>query len=97
MFTSKERSNLNGLAQKIDSICQIGKNGITDNVVESISTALEARELVKVTVLNNIDVDIREVADEVANKLGAEVVSTIGRKIILYRRSNKKGIEHIKF
>lgn len=97
MFTSKERSNLNGLAQKIDSICQIGKNGITDNVVESISKALEARELVKVTVLNNIDVDIREVADEVANKLGAEVVSTIGRKIILYRRSNKKGIEHIKF
>ena len=97
MFTSKQRSVLRGMAQTIEPIGQIGKGGISDNMVKSFSDALESRELIKLTLLNNSDEEIKSVSVELAQKLGAEVVCTIGHKIVLYRRSNKKGIVHIKF
>ena len=97
MFTSKQRSVLRSIAQTIEPIGQIGKGGISDNMVKSFSDALESRELIKLTLLNNSDDDIKSVSIELAEKLGAEVVCTIGHKIVLYRRSNKKGIEHIKY
>ena len=97
MFTSKQRSVLRSIAQTIEPIGQIGKGGISDNMVKSFSDALESRELIKLTLLNNSDDDIKSVSIELAEKLGAEVVCTIGHKIVLYRRSNKKGIVHIKF
>ena len=97
MFTSKQRSVLRSMAQTIEPIGQIGKGGISDNMVKSFSDALESRELIKLTLLNNSDDDITAVSIELAEKLGAEVVCTIGHKIVLYRRSNKKGIVHIKF
>lgn len=97
MFTSKQRSILRSMAQTIEPIGQIGKGGISDNMVKSFSDALESRELIKLTLLNNSDEEIKSVSVELAQKLGAEVVCTIGHKIVLYRRSNKKGIIHIKF
>ncbi|MBR3804116.1 MAG: ribosome assembly RNA-binding protein YhbY [Clostridia bacterium] len=97
MFTSKQRSVLRSMAQTIEPIGQIGKGGVSDNMVKSFSDALESRELIKLTLLNNSDEEIKSVSIELAQKLGAEVVCTIGHKIVLYRRSNKKGIVHIKF
>ena len=97
MFTSKQRAVLRSMAQTIEPIGQIGKGGITDTVKETFSNALEARELIKITVLNNVDDDINYLAQELADEISAEVVCVIGHKIVLYRRSNKKGIAHVKF
>ena len=97
MFTSKQRSILRSKAQTIEPIGQIGKGGISENLKESFSNALEARELIKISVLNNVDDDINLLAQELATSISAEVVCVIGHKIVLYRRSSKKGIDHIKF
>lgn len=97
MFTSKQRSKLRSLAQTIEPIGQIGKGGLSENMIEGFSQALESRELIKITVLNNSDEEARFVATELAEALGAEVVCTIGHKVVLYRKSNKKGIAHIEF
>ncbi len=97
MFTSKQRSVLRSLAQTIEPVTQIGKGGITENLVETLSQALDKRELIKVTVLNNAEQDAKSFSEELAEKLSAEVVCTIGHKIVLYRKSDKKGVEHIKY
>ena len=97
MFTSKQRSVLRSLAQTIEPIGQVGKGGVSDNMVATFSQALDSRELIKITLLNNNLDDIKSVSIELAEKLGAEVVCTIGHKIVLYRYSNKKGVEHIKY
>ena len=97
MFTSKQRSNLRSMAQTIEPIGQVGKGGISDNMVESFSKALENRELIKITVLNNSEDDAKWVANDLAEALGAEVVCTIGHKVVLYRKSSKKDFKHIEF
>ncbi len=97
MFTSKQRSKLRSLAQTIEPIGQIGKCGIQDNMLKSISDALDKRELIKLTVLNNVDEDINDLAVEIADNLNAEVVCVIGHKIVLYRYSNKKGVKHVEY
>ena len=97
MFTSKQRSILRSKAQTIEPIGKIGKGGISENLKESFSNALEARELIKISVLNNVDDDINLLAQELATSISAEVVCVIGHKIVLYRRSSKKGCDHIKF
>lgn len=82
------------MAAQIQPIMQIGKGGITDNLVKTVSDAIEARELIKLTVLENCDYTTRDVADELAEATRAEVVAVIGRKVVLYRESqNKKRIE----
>ena len=97
MFTSKQRSVLRSIAQTIEPIVQVGKGGISENQVKTFSEALDKRELIKITLLNNNDEPIMYVAEELASALNAEVVCTIGHKIVLYRYSNKKGVEHIKY
>ena len=97
MFTSKQRSNLRSMAQTIEPIGQVGKGGISDNMVESFSKALENRELIKITVLNNSEDDAKWVANDLAEALKAEVVCTIGHKVVLYRKSSKKDFKHIEF
>ncbi len=92
-MTTKQRSKLRSMAQTVEPIGQIGKGGISDNMVEGLSAALEARELVKITVLKNSDDGAGDLAREFAERLNAEVVCTIGRKIVLYRRSEKNLIE----
>lgn len=92
MITSKQRSYLKSVANEIEAIFQLGKNGATDNFIRQIDEALEAREIVKVNVLDNSSLVPKEVANELASKLGAEFVQSIGHKFVLYRESkdNKK-------
>lgn len=97
MFTSKERSNLRSMAQNIKPVTQVGKGGISDTLIESLSQALEARELIKISVLNNAEDDARDIAENLADLLHAEVVAVIGKKVVLYRRSSKKDFNHIEY
>lgn len=89
-LTSKQRSQLKALAQNEDTIIQVGKSGITDNLVEQVSAALAARELVKGKVLENSLLTAREACDELAVRCKAEGVMTIGNKFVLYKRNEKE-------
>lgn len=94
MINSKQRAILRSLATGIQPIMQIGKGGISENLVKTVSDALEARELIKLTVLDNCDYTVRDMAEELASATNSEVVAVIGRKVVLYRESeNKKRIE----
>nr|WP_054742379.1 ribosome assembly RNA-binding protein YhbY [Cellulosilyticum ruminicola] len=88
-ITSKQRSYLKSLAQKIDSIFQIGKNGLTPEVTEAIDLALEAREIVKISVLQNCLEDPRDIAGMLSERTKSITVQVIGKKIVLYRPSKK--------
>lgn len=95
MFTSKQRANLKSMASTMKPIGQVGKEGISENLIESLSNALEARELIKVTLLPAAGEDGENLAANIAELLHAEVVAVIGRKAIFYRYSHKEKIEHI--
>lgn len=97
MFTSKQRSNLRSMAQTLSPVTQVGKGGISENLISSLSDALDARELIKVSVLNNAEDDAAETATNLAEALGAEVVEVKGKKIVLYRKSKRKNFKHIQF
>lgn len=90
MITSKQRAYLRSLAVDEPTIMQIGKGGITENLIKTVSDALEARELVKLSTLENCEYTAREVADALSEELGAEVVAVLGRKLVLYRESVKR-------
>ncbi len=87
MLNGKQRAALRREANGIPALYQIGKDGITPNILKQFDDALEARELIKVHVLENSLLNTREVADNVADRLGADTVQTIGSKFIIYRRS----------
>ena len=89
MLTSKQRAFLRGLASNEPAIMQVGKGGIGENLIKTVSDALEARELIKLTVLENSGEAAREVAGTLAEATEAEVVGVIGKKVILYRESEK--------
>ena len=90
-LTSKQRAPLRGLANSIDTIVQIGKDGIGENLIQQVNDALEARELIKGRVLeNNIEYDARLAAQELAAATRSEVVQVIGTKFVLYRESHSK-------
>lgn len=97
MFTSKQRSNLKKIASTIEPIAQIGKGGVSENMAESIKQALRKREIVKISVLNNCDEPIDALAEEIALKTESEVIYVIGKKIALYKKSDKDGVKHIEF
>ncbi len=93
-MTSKQRAYLTKLANNMEPIFQVGKNNITPELVNAVSEALEARELIKLSVLKNCFDDPKEIAETVAQRSRASVVRVIGKKIILYRESKtKKKIE----
>lgn len=97
MFTSKQRAKLKSLASTQKPIGQVGKEGITENLINGLSDALEAHELIKITLLPAAGEDGENLADNIAELLEAELVAVIGRKAILYRRSSRKNFEHIEF
>ena len=97
MLTSKQRSNLKALAANLQPVAQVGKGGVNENMVKSLSDALEARELIKVNVLETADDDAVNLAENVADLLGAIPVAVIGRKAIFYRRSSRDGFVHLEF
>ena len=97
MLTSKQRSKLRSIASNIEPITQVGKFGINESLIEGLYKAIEKRELIKMTVLENSGLDTKEAGFEIAEKLDAEFVCATGRKLVFYRRSNNNKIEHIEF
>ena len=89
-ITSKQRSKLKGIASTLPAIAQIGKGGVTENMVKSLSDALEARELIKLRTLDMCDYGPREAGEILAERLGADLVAVTGTRFILYRESKKK-------
>ena len=87
MINSRQRAQLRGLANGIDTILHVGKDGVTENVIRQCSDALEARELIKGKVLENSLLTAREVCDELCAACRAEPVQVIGNKFVLYRES----------
>ena len=90
MLTSKQRAYLRGLANGIDPIFQIGKGGVSDELINQLAGALELRELIKVRILETALLDTKETANEVAARLKADPVQAIGSKFVIYKRANKE-------
>lgn len=88
-ITSQQRAKLKGLASTMDPVVQIGKGGLTPEVTAAADEALEARELIKVTVLKNCLEDVRSISFALAERTHSQVVHVIGRKIVLFRPSKK--------
>ena len=97
MLTSKQRASLRSIAQNIDPVTQVGKLGVNEALIESLDKAIEKREIIKVTVLENSDLIPKEPGFIIAEKLGAEFVCATGRKLVFYRRSSNPKVEHIEF
>lgn len=87
MITTKQRAYLRSIANSTEPFHQIGKNGITENLVKTLSDALEARELIKITILETCPVTPKEVMVSLCEQLGCEAVQVIGRKVSVYRPS----------
>ncbi|MBC8584374.1 ribosome assembly RNA-binding protein YhbY [Youxingia wuxianensis] len=96
MLTSKQRAQLRGLANSMDTILQVGKGGVMDPLVKQVDDALTARELIKMRVLETAPQSSREIADELAQATNSQVVQVIGTKFVLYRRNTKKPIIELK-
>ena len=90
MLTSKQRAQLKGIAAGLDTIVQIGKGGITENVISQVSGALKAREIIKGRVLENSLLTAREACDALSEACGAEQVQVIGSKFVLYKKNPKE-------
>lgn len=89
-MTSKQRAYLKGLAMNLTPILQMGKGGVTPENTASVEEALEARELIKISVLQNCQEDPKEIAETLAERTHASVVQIIGKKIVLYRPGKKE-------
>ena len=90
MLTPKQRAYLRSIAQTTQPIFQVGKNGITDNLIKDLSDALEARELIKITLLNTIPDNKKEISSEIAKRTFSEVVQIIGNKLTLFKQNEKE-------
>ena len=89
MITSKQRAFLRSLANKIDATVQVGKGGINDQLIKQVDEALEARELIKLRVLDNCPYTSREASDIIAERTNSALVSVVGSRFVLYRPSKK--------
>lgn len=87
MLNSRQRAQLRGLANGIETIFQVGKSGLGDQICKQVDEALEARELIKLRCLESSPVTSREAADTIAKAVGADVVQVIGTRFVLYRES----------
>lgn len=96
-MTSAQRATLRSLATKLNPIFSIGKGGISENLLSDLNDALEKYEMIKITVLKNADVNAKDMLPIVCDNLGAEPITAIGNKIVIYRKSSRNDIEHIKF
>ena len=93
MLTSKQRAYLRSMANTMDTILYVGKDGISDATVKEAYDALEAREIIKCAVQQNCELTAREALDELCERLHAEPVQCIGRRFVMYRQSKNKKIE----
>lgn len=88
-MTSKQRAYLRGLANTLQPIFQIGKSGISDNLIKQLDDALEARELIKISVLETAPDNVKDLEENIAKATNSICVQTIGNKITLYRARKK--------
>ena len=88
-MTSKQRAYLKSLASNISAIFQIGKSGISENLISQLNDALEARELIKITVLETAPEAVKDLGNQLSEKTNSTLVQTIGNKIVLYRQKKK--------
>ncbi|BDU49897.1 YhbY family RNA-binding protein [Haliovirga abyssi] len=91
-ITSKRRAYLRKLANKEVAIIRVGKDGISENLIEALNKALTARELVKIKVLNNSEEDIKKVGYEIAEKVKAELIHILGKTAVFFRENEEKPI-----
>lgn len=97
MLEARQRATLSSLSQRVRPTVYIGKRGVIDSVLADANVQLEARELIKCSILRSSPVSAFECAEQLAFLLKAEIVSSLGNKIVLYRKSNKEGLRHIEF
>ena len=88
-MNSKQRAYLRSLANNITAIFQVGKSGISDNLIKQVDDALEARELIKINVLETSPEEISDVANTLAENTNSDVVQTLGNKVTLFRAKKK--------
>lgn len=96
MLTSKQRAYLRGLASTYDTILQVGKGGISDNLIQQVNDAIRVRELIKLRVLDTCEYSSREVAELLAEATKSEVVQVIGSKFVLFKRNPKDPVIELK-
>lgn len=89
MLTSKRRAYLRGQANRLNPIIQVGKDGITEGLIEQLDAALSDHELVKGRILNNSMEELREAANQLAEETDAEIVQLIGNVFVLFRRNDE--------
>lgn len=92
MINTKQRAYLKSLAHHKDAVFQIGKNNLTPEITKAIDEYLEVHEIIKITVLNNCEMDLKEIAEMIESRTHSETVQIIGRKIVLYRKSKTKPV-----
>lgn len=92
MLNSKERAHLRSLSNDLPTLFQIGKDGISEKMVKNISDCIDARELIKLRVLENSGVTAAFAAEEIALQIGAEVVFSMGSRFVLYKKAKKSKI-----
>lgn len=89
MLTGKQKRYLRSMAHHLDPVTQVGKGGVSENMLDQVSLTLETRELIKVSILNNCEQDKNDVAEQLAEGTGAELVQLIGKTVVLYRESKE--------
>ncbi len=96
MLTSKQRAYLRGIASNYETIFQVGKGGISENLIQQVKDALHKRELIKLRVLDNSMLSAREAAEEIAAQAKAEVVQVIGSRFVLFKRNPQEPVIDLK-
>ncbi len=92
MLSGKQRSYLKGLANPLKAVIQIGKEGITPALIDQVAETIAKRELVKISVLESCDIDIKEAANTVAGRTQSEFVQSVGRKFVIYKKNKKNPV-----
>ena len=95
MITTKQRANLRAMANTMEPIMQIGKDGLSQNSIKQINELFDAREIFKINVLKNCDFTPRELASQIQEQTNCEIIQCIGLKLVVYKKSTKKGFKHI--
>lgn len=94
-MTTSERAKLRSIASGLKDIVYIGKEDLTDNVIEQININLFAHEMIKIKVQKGCDTPLKELANKIAEICNAEVVETIGSKIVVYKKTEKENFKHL--
>lgn len=89
LLTGKQRSYLKSIAHNLDPLFQLGKSGLSENFIKQVEEALETKELIKIKILQNCDLDPKETAITIVEELDAEFVQSIGSKFVIYKESKK--------